>query len=113
MCGSQVCTDVEFYFIFAVVGLKLEPCVHLKSLEMEFCRRNVVVDASSYLTASKTKNRDILKKKYGIDCGKHCTNKVVEDAAKDQVDKQKKHHEEMVLEGAHDEVRLRETTTTC
>jgi len=58
--------------------------------------------------ASKTKNRDILKKKYGIDCGKHCTNKVVEDAAKDQVDKQKKHHEERVLEGAHDEAAVKQ-----
>ena len=31
----------------------------------------------SKVAASKTKNRAILKEKYGIDCGTHCTNAVV------------------------------------
>jgi len=32
---------------------------------------------SKQVAASKTKNRAILKEKYGIDCGTHCTNAVV------------------------------------
>lgn len=32
---------------------------------------------SNFVAASKTKNRAILKEKYGIDCGTHCTNAVV------------------------------------
>merc|ERR1712025_371261 len=57
--------------------------------------------------ASKTKNKAMLREKYGIDCGSHCTNAVVR--LHEAIEQEKRlNHDKAVLSGAHDEAAVKQ-----
>lgn len=58
--------------------------------------------------ASKTKNKAMLREKYGIDCGSHCTNAVVR-LHEAKIEQEKRlNHDKAVLSGAHDEAAVKQ-----